>query len=374
MEKIHVIRLVATATLASLLMACGRPPVEDRSGPPVTVAHPRPTPVLKYIDLTGTVGAFQSVTNVARVAGYLESLEFEDGTFVTKGTPLFKIQEDQYVQDLKRDQAKLTFSAQEYRRQLEMLKKNATSERSVERSLSEMKQDEANVALAELNLEYTLVEAPFDGLLGQHLVDAGNMVGANAARPTEIIAIEQIDPIYVNFSINTRDALRLRQMMEEAGVPVKSGVGNAPVLVQLENETDYPHQGVLDFSNNSVDTSTGTIQLRGIFANPDRVLFPGLFAAVRIPLGPPQLGLVLPDSAVLSGQEGDYVFALGDGDVVERRSVVKGPLQGADRAIEEGVVPSDRIVVNGIPNIRPGEKVRVVNDLPSAKVTPVVAP
>lgn len=359
--------------LSMLTSACRREEVTKAPDPQVTVAPPRMAEVSEYIDLTGTVGALQCVTNVARVSGYLESLDFQDGGYVRKGAPLFKIQQDQYIQNLNLYQAKLTYSTSEYNRQLEMIKKNATSENAVEQYLSEMDQNLANVALAKLNLQYTTVSAPFDGLLGAHLVDVGNMVGENTAMPTAIVVIQQIDPIYVNFSINTRDALRIRRLMAAAGVVAKSGVNTARVLAQLEDETGFPHAGILDFSNNSVETSTGTIQLRGIFPNPDKVMFPGLFAAVRIPLGPPKPGLVVPESAVLSDQEGDYVFVVNAKDFVERRSVVKGPLQGNDRAIREGVDEADRVVINGIPNIRVGQQVQVMNQPPTAAASPTPA-
>jgi multidrug efflux system membrane fusion protein len=361
--------------LGMLTSACRKEEVTKAPEPQVTVAHPRAAEVSEHIDLTGTVGALQSVTNVARVSGYLESLDFQDGGYVKKGTPLFKIQQDEYIQNLNLYQAKLTYSTSEYNRQLEMLKKNATSENAVEQYLSEMDQNLANVALATLNLQYTTVSAPFDGLLGNHLIDVGNMVGENSAMPTAIVVIQQIDPIYVNFSINTRDALRLRRLMAAAGMGEKAGVASkSPVLAQLEDETGFPHAGILDFSNNSVETSTGTIQLRGIFPNPDKVMFPGLFAAVRIPLGAPKPGLVLPESAVLSDQEGDYVFVVNARDVVERRSVVKGPQQGNDRAVKEGVDKSDMVVINGIPNIRIGQKVRVMGQPAAATTSPSSPP
>lgn len=355
--------------LLTLMGACKKQEAVTVITPQVTVANPRLTDVSDYIDLTGTVGALQSVTNVARVSGYLEALYFQDGSYVKKGTPLFQIQQDQYIQDLNLYQAKLTYATAEYNRQLEMIKKNATSENSVEQYLSEMDQDLANVALAKLNLKYTTISAPFDGLLGEHQVDVGNMVGENAAMPTAIVTIEQIDPIYVNFSINTRDALRFRRLMAASGMAMKSGVNTATVLAQLEDEAGFPHKGTLDFSNNSVDTSTGTIQLRGLFPNPDKVMFPGLFAAVRIPLGPSKPGLVLPDSAVLSDQEGDYVFTVDAQGVVERKAVVKGPLQGTDREVKEGVTAADRVVINGIPNIRVGQKVDVMSIASSTSAT-----
>lgn len=324
----------------------------------VTVANPKMTEVTDHIDFTGTVGAVQSVTIVARVEGYLEGIYFQDGSYVKKGTPLFKIQQEQYIEDLKLYQAQLTYSSAEYARQLEMIKKNATSEASVQQYLSQKQQDEANVALAKLNLSYTEMAAPFDGLLGEHQVDVGNLVGNSPVDPTQLVTIEQIVPIYVSFSINTRDALRLRQMMKAAGMADKSAVNKTPVFAQLENETDFPHQGVLDFSNNSVDTSSGTIQLRGIFPNEDRAMFPGLFATVRIPLGAPKPGLVVPNAVVLSDQQGDFVYVVNPKNVVERRGVVKGPLNGAVRAISEGLQAEDRVVVNGIPNIRVGQTVQ----------------
>ncbi len=364
--------LLAAAAL-SLPAGCGKRAADDTTLTAVTVANPRPAEVTDHIDFTGTVGAVQSVTIVARVEGYLDAIHFQDGTYVKKGTPLFTIQQDQYIQDLKLYQAQLDYSSAEYARQLVMIKKNATSEATVQQYFSQMQQDQANVALAKLNLGYTEMAAPFDGLLGEHQVDVGNLVGNNPADPTQLVTIEQIVPIYVNFSINTRDALRLREMMKAAGMADKSAVNHTPVFAQLENETDFPHQGVLDFSNNSVDTSSGTIQLRGVFPNEDRAMFPGLFATVRIPLGPPKPGLVVPNAVVLSDQQGDYVFVVNAQNTIERRSVVKGPLNGTERAIAKGLQAADRVVVNGIPNVRVGQIVRVTG-ASSPAASPAASP
>lgn len=349
---------IGTVVALILLASCGKKETPENPPVQVTVAYPKSAEVTDYIDFTGTVGAIQSVNIVARVEGYLEGIHFQDGTYVPKGTLLFTIQQDQYIQDLKLYQAQLDYASAEYARQLVMIKQNATSEASVQQYLSQKQQGEANVALAKLNLGYTQMYAPFDGLLGEHQVDVGNLVGNSPVDPTQLVTIEQIVPIYVNFSINTRDALRVRQLMRAAGMADKSAVNKTPVFAQLENETGFPHEGVLDFSNNSVDTSTGTIQLRGLFPNTDKAMFPGLFATVRIPLGPPKPGIVVPDAAVLSDQQGEYVFIVNAKSVVERRNVVKGPLNGAARAIAKGLEPTDRVVVNGIPNIRIGQAVQ----------------
>jgi RND family efflux transporter MFP subunit len=349
----------ATCTVIALaiLAGCEKKDDAETALTHVTVANPGKADVTEYIEFTGTVGAVQNVTIVARVEGFLEAIHFQDGSYVKKGTPLFTIQQDQYIQQVKLYQAQLTYASEEYARQLVMIKKNATSQATVENYYSQKQQGEANVALANLNLSYTLMSAPFDGLLGEHKVDVGNLVGYNPASPTQLVTMEQIIPIYVNFSINTRDALRIRQMMREAGVADKSAVNKSPIFARLENETDFSHKGILDFSNNSVDTSTGTIQLRGIFPNEDKIMFPGLFATVRIPLGPPKPGLVVPNAVVLSDQQGDFVLLVNTKNAIERRSVIKGPLNGAERAIAKGLEPTDRVVVNGIPNVRVGQTV-----------------
>ena len=355
-------------TLCTSLTSCKKTPAPTKLVPPsVTVTHPKATDVTNHIDFTGTVGAFQSVNVVARVKGYLEVISFQDGSYVTKGTPLCKIQQDEYIDQLKINQAKLDYDSAEYARQLTLVKQNATSEANVQKYLSLKQEDEGNVAIAKLNLDYTTLTAPFDGLLGAHQVDVGNLVGNSPTNPTTLVTIEQITPVYVNFSINTRDALAIRTMMRANGIVDKSGVGKKPVFAQLENEKDFPHEGKLDFSNNSVDTSTGTIQIRGIFPNLDRTLFPGLFALVRMPLGPPQPGIVLPDSAVLSDQEGDYVLIVDSTDKVERRTIVKGPLNGSNRAITKGVATTDRVVILGIPNISIGQTVKVTLENSPAK-------
>jgi RND family efflux transporter MFP subunit len=224
--------------------------------------------------------------------------------------------------------------------------------------LSQRDQAKAQVAIAKINLSYTRVTAPFAGRIGARQIDPGNLVGAGG--PTTLATVEQLTPIYVNFNLNERDALHMRDMMRQFGMEPKSAVGKAPVLIGLGNEAGYPHAGVLDFTDNSISGSTGTIALRALFKNEDKALFPGLFARVRIPLGEPRPMLVIPDSAIGNDQQGDYVLVVDARNVVSRRTVVKGPLGPEGRAIRSGLAAADRVIVNGILNARPGEKVAVI--------------
>lgn len=263
-------RLAVRCSLLLLLAcfaACSRSTTTTKPVPEVIVAAPIKQMVTKYEEYTGTVAATQQVNLVARVEGFLESINFNDGQFVKKGDLLFIIQQDTYIEKLKRAQANLDYDNSEYQRQLSMLKENATSQAEVEKYLSRVQVDKADLELAKINLSYTEVRAPFDGLLAAHQADVGAVVGTSPMNPTVLVAIEAITPVYVNFNINTRDALVLREELRKMGQDKNKVVGNLPVFVELSNENNFPHQGILDFVNNSVDTSTGTIQVRAIFPN-----------------------------------------------------------------------------------------------------------
>jgi RND family efflux transporter MFP subunit len=341
--------------MAALLLGCRDSGNNPKPPPPVTVSHPQLKPVTDYLDLTGTVSASQTVDLVARVPGYLQSVNFADGTMVTNGQLLFVIEPAPYEQQLKLSEAALLQAQSEYDRQQELVKQNATSVANVEKWQSERDQATAQVALAKINLGYTQVVAPFSGLIGRHLVDVGNMVGTSG--DTKLATLDEIVPVYVYFNMNERDALRIRTAMRASGDLPRASVGKAPVFAGLQTEAGYPHQGTLDFIDSGVSTTSGTLQIRAVFTNEDNVLFPGLFARVRIPLGEPRPMLVVPNRAISNDQEGDYVLVAGPDDIVTRRSVVKGPLNGSDCAIVSGLTAEDRVVINGLANAQPGNKV-----------------
>jgi multidrug efflux system membrane fusion protein len=350
------VAMTAFCVIGTLLSAgCHGAAKPSKPPPPVTISHPQREWVTNYLDLTGTVAASQIVDLVARIPGYLESVNFADGADVKAGQLLFVIEPEPYEEQLKEAEAALLQAQSEYDRQQELVKQNATSVASVEKWQSERDQAAAQVALAKINLGYTHITAPFSGRIGRHLVDVGNMVGASGQ--TKLATLDQILPVYVYFYVNERDALSIRTAMRKKGIQPVDKMGQAPVYVGLQNEDGFPHEGTLNFIDTGLSTSSGTLQLRAVFANTNVTLFPGLFARVRIPLGPPQSLLVVPNSVVASDQEGDYVLIVGSDNVVARRSVTRGPLAGSDCSIVNGLSPDDNVIVNGLMNAWPGEQV-----------------
>jgi len=352
----HAALLGCGLALAALLIGCGKPHGKTQQAPPsVTVSHPSQEPVADNLDLTGTVSPLKTVDLVARVTGYLESVNFTDGAMVKEGQLLFVIEPEPYKQQLALAQAALLRAQSEYDRQVGLMKENATSAANVEKWLSERDQAAAQVELAKLNLGYTHVSAPFSGRIGRRLVDPGNLVGPSAN--TKLATLEQLVPIYAYFDLNERDALRVAAIMRQRGKEPRGSVGKTPILAGLQSQEGYPQAGVLDFVDTGFSTSSGTVQMRATFDNKDQVLIPGAFVRIRIPLGEPQPMLVVPASAIGNDQEGDYVLVAEANDVAARRTVVKGPLLKNRCAIQSGLTAEDRVIVNGLVNAKAGAKV-----------------
>lgn len=354
--------------LSFALISCAKKPSNTKLTPEVIVAAPIKQIVTKFEEYTGTVAATQQVNLVARVEGFLESINFNDGQFVKKGDLLFIIQQDSYIEKVKRAQANLDYDNSEYQRQLSMLKENATSQAEVEKYLSKVQVDKADLELAKINLSYTEVRAPFDGLLAAHQVDVGAVVGSSPMNPTVLVAIEAITPVYVNFNINTRDALTLREELRKMGQNKNKVVGNLPVFVALSNEENFPHEGILDFVNNSVDTSTGTIQVRAIFPNEDHALIPGFFAKVRVAIGAPFEAITVPNSIIQSDQVGEFILTVNSKNIVQRNDIKTGPRKGEARAILEGLTENESVIVAGINSARIGSPVNPKSASQSQKI------
>ena len=347
--------VAALATLAALV-ACGkRNQYQPPPAPPVTVSKPLRMPVTDYLQSTGSVAAFKTVDLVARVEGYLRSVNFKDGTVVKGGQLLFVIEPEPYQAKLASQQAQLLDAQTEYERQLRMIKENATSQANVDKWLSQRDQAAAAVTLARINLGYTRITAPFDGRIDRHLVDPGNLVGSTGTA-TKLATIEQIDPAYVYFSINERDLLRVRAAAQ-AQMKSPGEAPPVPVQVALQTEEGYPHVGTLDFAGSGLDTGSGTLQLRASVPNAKYTLLPGLFARVRVALSAPVPRLVVPDRVVSSDQVGSYLLTVGPDQKVRQQRIETGPLESGFRAVLSGLDADSEVVIDGLQNAIPGNLV-----------------
>jgi membrane fusion protein, multidrug efflux system len=362
-------QLAVLALSIALLGACGgkgtpaRPPA-----PQVTIATPNRAEVRDVMQFDGTVSAYETVNLVARVTGFLQAVSFTEGEPVTKGQLLFLIEPDTYQQQVNLYQAQVDQARAEAQRQEILLRENAISKSSVETAASTLKQAEANLALARINLGYTQVRAPYDGIIGQKLVDVGNYVGSSPG--TTLGTLVRLRPIYVLFSVNEHDLLALRARMPPAERGKKPKLGVFPLSATLQGETAPSAQGVLDFIDNQLSTSTGTIQMRGRFPNDDYHLLPGLFAKISVNVGQPHEALLIPNIAIQSDQQGDYVFVVDGSGRIARQNVRSGGQYGSDREILAGLTTADQVVINGMSNASVGQLVSVQHAGPASAPAP----
>jgi RND family efflux transporter MFP subunit len=362
---------VAIALVFAALCAvfgCRSHPTGTVAIPDVTVAQPGVQNVTDYLTFTGNTASADSVQLVARVEGYLEKLHFTDGALVKKGDVLFTIQQQLYQAQLVQAQAQLAaqraalWHAQtEFKRYGHLLTEDAATQTEVdhwrfEKETAEagVKGAQAQVSIAELNLSYTLVKAPFDGRLGRHLVDPGNVVGATGQ--TILAEIDRIDPLYVYFTIDERDLLRVAAR-RRAATRERITQQPLPISYGLTNEEGYPRSGQLEFASLTVEPTTGTLQLRATIPNHDLSMLPGLFTRIRVPTVERRGALIVPGDAVSFDQQGEYVLIVNDKNIVERRSVKTGAQIGEGLVIEDGLKPEDWIIVEGRLEAIPGREV-----------------
>jgi len=351
--------------------------------PKVVVAQPVRKPVTTYLELTGNTAPFNVVDLVARVQGFLESIDYSDGAAVKKGSQLFGIERDVYQAQL--DQANATLASNvaavdyaqaEYQRQSTLARQDFASQATLQDAKAKL--DEANAAvlnakaaieLANINLRYTNVLAPFDGVVTNHLVDRGALVGVSA--PTKLATIIQTDPIYVYFTMSEPQILKLKQNLAKFGVELRTtALSDVPVEIGLQGEEGYPHKGRLDYASPQVDSATGTLTARALFDNKDRALLPGLFVRVRTPIAQTPKALLTPDDAIETSQEGKYVLVVGQDNVVQKKIVATGQRDGQLRVIESGLDPNDWVVTEGVQRAAPGAKVDPQREAPPAVGAP----
>lgn len=365
----HVGRALAAVGAVIALAGC-----EDKNAyvapppPKVDVATPVQRPVTRYVEATGNTAPIKSVDLVARVQGFLQSIDYQDGTFVKQGTQLFTIEPETYK--LKVEQAKAAeVGAQatvkqaeaDFKRQAELVQRQAVSQSTLDTSTStrdnaqaSLQQAQVNTRLAEVNYGYTNVTAPFDGVVSAHMVSVGELVGVSS--PTQLATIVAMDPIWVNFTVNEQDVLRIRAEAARRGLTVND-LKQLPIQVGLQTEIGYPHEGKLDYVSPTLNQSTGTLAVRGVVPNDKRVLLPGYFVRVRVPFDQEKAALLVPDTALGSDQGGRYLLVVNGDNVVEQRKVQIGPVDNGLRVIEGGLKPDDRVVIAGLLRVIPGQKI-----------------
>lgn len=359
--------LTACAALA-LAGGCDR---GNRYAPPpppeVTVSRPVEQEITTYAEFTGHTVSVEAVDIRARVQGYLQRVTFAPGSEVKKGDLLFVIEPDLYQARVDQAQADLQgkeAQAKAAEAQLDITQAifqrsagsrtelvQKTQARDLAKAALEMAR--ATLEAAKLDLAYTHIYSPIDGRIDRNLVDVGNLVGGS--QPTLLATIVRQDPIYAYFTASEREVLQYRQLQRENRTVAAAGQRNRAYLA-LATETDFPHAGEVDYVSNRIDPDTGTIEARAVFANPDRVIVPGLYARVRVPFTR-EHALLVPEVAIGADQGGSFVLTVDDKNVVQYRRVTKGRAVAAELTPVAGITASDWVVVNGLQRARPGSVV-----------------
>lgn len=357
--------MVIAAAGVLALSACGGSAPPPPPPPEVDILTLSAEPVPNVIELPGRVQAVRTAEVRARVDGIVERRLYSEGTDVAAGQPLFRIdpRQNQAAYDsaraaLNRAQAASTNAAQVVRRYAPLVREQAISSQEYEAAVSEARQAEADVAAnraaldrARLNLDYSTATAPISGRAGRAQVTEGALVSASQA--TLMTTIEQLDPVYVNFSQSSGDLMRVRR--DATQLPAFNRVR---VTLLLEDGTAYGPAGHLDFLDLAVDESTGTVSLRSEFPNPSRILLPGQFVRARIEAGFTP-GLLVPQRAVMVTQAGANVMIVGADNITTSRPVVLGALRGGNWVVRSGLKAGDRVIVGGVQNAKPGSPVKI---------------
>jgi RND family efflux transporter MFP subunit len=368
----RIVLLGSLVLIANVLASCDNSRTSNSGPPPptVTVSHPLQKSITEWDEYTGRFTALETVEIRARVSGFIDSVRFQEGQIVKKDDLLFvidqrpyKIAVEQAKADIERAEAKLDIATQDVQRATPLISSRTLTEREFDTRKSTQRDAagqlaSANAALkqAALNLEWTEVRAPIAGRISDKRVDAGNLISGGQTGATLLSVIVSIDPIHFVFDGSEADFLHYLRLAAAGARPSSRDVQN-PVAVRLADETDYTHQGRMDFVDNAVNSKTGTIRGRAIFDNKDGLLTPGFFGRLRL-FGGTHDALLIPDGAIMSDQANKIVFTVTEDGTVGTKRVELGPIIDGLRVVRSGLAPTDRIVIEGLPRARPGQKVK----------------
>jgi len=359
-------------TLVVTLVPGCKGAVSPQAPPPatVTVSQPLQRDVVRWDQYSGYLSSPKTVTVSARVSGLIEQAPFQEGAIVHVGDLLFKIDARPFQADLDNkkaavEQARATAikAKADFGRSSELIRAQViapsdfdTTKASYGEAAASLNAAQAALETSRLNLEWTDVRAPITGRVSRMNVTVGNLVNGGSGQPTALTTIVSIDPLYSYINVPESVALRYQEL---ALKDKKDNVAGANVAcsLQLENETNFPHQGAIDFVDNQVDVNTGTQQIRCVINNPTTVLTPGLFALTRIPASGRYSAILIPDAAVNTDQDERYLLIVGANNVVQQRPVKLGALFGTLRSITDGLKPGERVIVNGMQFAQSGAKV-----------------
>jgi RND family efflux transporter MFP subunit len=368
MSKPSLARLSVFA-LAALLAACNES--QQAAAPPdpaVTVAPPVRKTVVDQDEYVGRFVPVESVDIRARVMGYLDQVHFTDGQMVKQGDLLFTIDRrpfqtslDQAKATLSQARANLAFAEADLARGAQLVRDKTITDQVFEQRTQAKRVAEAAVAAQEaavrqatLDLSFTELRAPVDGRIGDRRVSPGNLVSGNNILLATIVSL---DPIRFEFTFDEAAYIRYERLAT-GGNDMKSRDGSAPVSLKLIDEQDFAHQGRMDFVDNVIDRSSGTIRGRAVFANPNHIFTPGMFGRIRVPGSPPYAALLVPDAAIGTEQARKFVLAVDADNIARQKYVTLGELNGDLRVIKSGITADDRVIVDGLMRARVGQKVK----------------
>jgi RND family efflux transporter MFP subunit len=373
MQYAHAARLAALPLLF-LITACGQNQQAAPAAPPpptVSVGHPVKRNIVDYDEYVGRFVAVDSVEVRARVSGYLDQVHFTDGQMVKQGDLLFTIDRrpfqttlEQAKANLAQARANLAFAESDLARGAQLVREKTITEQTFDQRTQAKKVAEASVAAQEaavrqasLDLEFTELRAPVAGRIGDRRVSPGNLVaGGTAGTPTLLATIVSMDPIRFEFTFDEASYLRYERL-SGTGKDVTGREGSVVVSLKLIDEKEFGHKGRMEFVDNVIDKSSGTIRGRAVFNNPDGVLTPGMFARIRVPGSPAYDALLLPDTAIGTDQTRKFVYVVDADNMVKQKFVTLGQLDGDLRVIKTGIEAGERVIVNGLMRARAGIKV-----------------